>query len=493
MSLAEKSSKILYWMYFAIFVVVAYAGAINGIFIFSRKSIISAVLFCVMFVVMVMAMTLKTPTWIRLEKLWIVLLVVGTVARILYFCLIQPVQVSDFYQSAKFYEHLLQNGGYEQYTTLLSEMDDFQIYYSLYPAWGTYMLLSHALFGIFGFHIPILVFLNIFLFVLSFLVLKKLMCKSNLNSATTNLALALLALFPQMIMWSSVTSPDHFTVLGIIILAYIWINERSKKKIVYIILEALCIGMIGLFKPLTALMILVVVCSKILLYIVKRNEKIKILMIESVVFIICTIVISFVVQAVSNKTLENYIKTDITQATSFYLLWGYGVDESGNWSDKAANNIFDEAWKDKNTLEEVVECTDREAIKLVKNNIKLLPRIIAQKFKLLFYSDSWPALWSMKNEDNVLANTLSGNRWVSVVLTSINSISLMLMPFALLKKDKLTVFLSMFWLGYICFLLFSGIQTRYRFISLTFQLVLSIIAFYNLRKIARQKKLFARK
>lgn len=473
---------ILLFFYCSIFTCMAYFAAWNELYA-QRHSILLGALFCVLFLGLAWLFFLFIANYIEDNRTWFVIMIAGVVVRVVYYYLVQPVQVSDFYQPTKFYQYLIQHGAYQEYSVELSALDEFQIYYSLYPAWGVYMLLTHFLYRVLGCHTEIMVFLNILLFMFLFLVTYKLLRKIFLMSTIVDWALLLLAFFPQMVMWTVVTSPDHFTVLGIILLAYVWENKQEidRHSLLYILLEAICVGFVGLFKPLIALLLLVIICSDGLLNILQRQTK-KYIVRELLVTLAIIIVITSSINLISRQILKQYMKTDIQQATSFYILWGYGVDENGNWSDHAADQIFDDAWKDKDTLGDIVAYTNQAAVSMMKDNITLLPRIILQKFKLLFSSENWPSDWGLRNENNQIAVRIKNSRWRDAGLATLNVITLLLLPFSFLKRDKIVIYLSMFWMGYICFLLASGIQTRYRFICLPVQLILASIGYYNLSK-----------
>ena len=114
--------------------------------------------------------------------------------------------------------------------------------------------------------------------------------------------------------------------------------------------------------------------------------------------------------------------------------------------------------------------------------MKLIPKIVCQKYAHLFFHDEWALQWTTEKADGVLAGWLKNNTMIATALTGINCILLFFSPFALLRKDKMTIFLSTTWMGYICFLLASGVQKRYRFLILPFQIVLAVLGSCELKK-----------
>lgn len=485
--LKEQMTKKIYIIYILIFTFIAYLGALDGLIQLLKGSLLWILLILGVSALFIIAT--ECIGNIKFENRWAVWIIIGIGLRIAYYCLVQTMQTSDFYWPTAFYLHLDEIGGYNEYTTIYKELDDFQVYYSLYPAWSTYMFIVHGLYEIFGVHTSLLVGVNIILSGFMICIYARLLNEVGIDTKTKNIVIALLACFPQMVMWDAVASPDHFAVLFIALLVYIWYKSLKYEKILlYVLAEAVCISIIGLFKPIVPLMIVLLICADIFMALFINNGTIKMLVVKSLLVVILTVGVSGTVSCCNRILLENYIKTDVQQATSFYFLWGYSVDENGNWDSYAADPYINEAFEQAEYVADVVTYANDAASHILKRNITLLPRILRQKFKLLFYSDDWPAFWSLTNDNNECSKWLYENIDIlGRILTVSNSFFLFLMPFALKKKNEASIFLSLGWVGYICFLVLAGIQTRYRYIMLPFQLVLTGMGYVELKGLFYEK------
>lgn len=480
--------KFLYITYIFIFGVIAWGGALIGVFpLFKRTFFLWA--FLITAVVIIFMMAEKLAGNVKTDNVWIIWFLVGIAMRIIYYFLVQTVQTSDFYQPTAFYLHLDKIGGYSEYNTIYRELDEYQVYYSLYPAWATYMFIVHGLYRIFGVHTSLLVAVNIILSGMMIWIYARLLDKAGIDTKTKNIIIALLACFPQMVMWDAVASPDHFAVLLLALLVYVWYKSLTSEKVMlYVLAEAACISMVGLFKPIVPLLIVLLICADIFMALFTFKTAAKKLVAKNLFMVVLTISVTGTVNYGTKALLEDYIKTDVQQATSFYFLWGYSVDNNGNWDSHAADDTINEAFAQAEYMSDVVAYTDKAAEVTLKKNISLLPKILWQKFRLLFSSDHWSFYWGLTNNNN--SRSLWLNKYYYVfggVQTVLNSLSLLFIPFSLLRKRRLSIFMSLGWVGYICFLVLAGIQTRYRYIMLPFQLVLTGIGYMELKGLFYEK------
>lgn len=470
--------KLLYITYMVIFGVIAWGGALIGVLpLLKRTFFLWIFLITVFFIIFVMAERFAGKR--KSDNVWLLWLVAGIAMRIIYYFLVQTVQTSDFYQPTAFYLYLNETGGYSEYTTIYRELDDYQVYYSLYPAWAVYMFIVHGLYRIFGVHISLLVALNIVLSGLMIWMYAGLLDEAGIDTKTKNIIIALLACFPQMVMWDALASPDHFTVLLLTLLVYIWHKSlKSERVVLYVLAEVICISMVGLFKPIVPLLIVLLICADVFIALFINKSTVQKLVVKNLIMVVLAISVTGTVNYGNKALLENYIKTDVQQATSFYFLWGYSVDHNGNWDSHAADDVINEAFAQAEHMSDVVAFADQAAEATLKKNINLLPAILWQKFRLLFSSDHWSLYWGLTNDNNALSVWLNENYYIfGGIQTVLNSLSLLVIPFSILRKRKLSIFMSLGWTGYICFLLLAGVQTRYRYIMLPFQLVLTGIGY----------------
>lgn len=477
----------LYIFYILIFGFIAYAGALEGLIQLYKGTPLW--FFLMLGLLIILLASIKYENNMIQKNEWIIWIIIGIGIRVAYYCIVRTIQTSDFYLPTSFYQYLNEIGGYSDYTLAYKELDSYQIHYSLYPAWGMYMLIVHGIYKLFGIHTSLLVALNILLSGVTLLLYAGIMDECHINIKTKNIIIALLACFPQMVMWDAVAGPDHFTILFEGILVLVWCKSlNSKKTVLYILLEAMCVAMIGLFKPLGPFVIILLICAEVFIVLFRDSDTVGKCIVKISLTIVLSVGITGIVNDCNIALLEGYIKTDVQQATSFYLLWGYSVNENGDWSPNIVDDIITEAFESSETIADGIAYTNEVAKQTLKNNVSLIPRILIQKFKALFNSDSWSAFWSLRNKNNIFAKWLMENINVfGGVLTVLNAFSLFLMPFALIKKNEITIFLSLGWVGYICFLILASIQARYRYIVLPFQLVLAGLGYMELKGLLHEK------
>jgi 4-amino-4-deoxy-L-arabinose transferase-like glycosyltransferase len=417
-----------------------------------------------------------------------IVIILGVLLRLLYFFVTDPAQVSDFSQADLFWHHLQETGGYDHYTVSVSELDNFQKYYSLYPAWGYYMLLMHGIYRLFGANPTSMVFLNIILDVITAMVIYR-MIRRNASSCLAVASVFIFLLWPQYVIWASVTSPDHIVILFLSLSAdiyFLYDNNRNNKKtaLKYILLFAVCLNIASIFKPIYYYIIVAFICAEILISITGGKVGLKksfLYCISSIAFILA---FAFLFSSILKPILSSYIKTDVQQATPYYILWGYSVDNNGLYDPNYAAKYIEEC-ESSETLAIGLEKIRGSVKDVIKNNFHLIPKIWHRKAYLLFYSDNWPAYWTSFNSDGLLNEEKYSMQapWTGL-WTILNSIMILIMPFSLKDKNPVVIFSSLSWMGYMLFLIVgAGIQPRYRVIVIVFQIILGVCGINNISKI----------
>lgn len=415
---------------------------------------------------------------------FVCILIIGIGVRLVYYYFMGTEQTSDFNGPTKFYFHLQQYGPYINYIVNKNQLDNFQIYYSLFPTWGNYMRVIITLYGIFGYSKELVIYINIVLYSLT-LILLHFSLKRAFNKKISLMVITIFSLYPQLIMWNSIAAPDHFIFLLISILIYLWIKyfeiRKNNRKLAteLIIIMSFIMSFINLFKPLSILFLLIYISTEILCYIQNYKDNYKKNSFYHLVFIIMFFIFTIVNNSVSQKSLANIIKTDIQQGNAFYILWGYSVDKDKNWSDSIGSEIIKENLENVSTLKEGLENLEIVAKKTIKENICLLPKIWCQKAIQLFASENWAVYWTNTSND------IRKREWIQLHLenfmksfiTIFNSLIMLLMPFALWKRKKIINMLSVSWIGYMIFLIVASVQTRYRCIMYIQQCILGVLGF----------------
>ncbi len=477
------TKKTINGFYIVVFTIIAYYGALcemknlrisTSLFL----SIVFVILCCILAVYYFRKDRTKEDIS-RTDYIIIVgILILGILFRAVCYYFLNVAPFSDFAMPTEFCKFLQENGPYTEYVIRTKELDHFQRYYSLYPAWGSYMLIARTLFHIFPINADVLFYLNLFLLIVTYSCFFFLL-RETVSKKCLKITLLFVSFFPHAILWSSIATPDHITVMILSVILLLWgkcvtIKSEGWGKYVPVILLAFAAALVNLFKPLSVLLLLVMICSLILL-LANHEMHIKktawLLFVYGGVFFVSNSFLSHV----NERLISDVIQTDVQQATPFYILWGYSVNEEGIWDDQVASELINEALEKQETLAESIQSLEGAAKEMVTEHVKELPAIWLRKFQILFYSDTYPCDWIRTDGSNMWIDLfLRYKECLGVLFSVLNIASLCILPFSLRRRDALTLFSSLGWLGYILFLVAASIQTRYRFIPLmTFQIILT--------------------
>lgn len=422
-----------------------------------------------------------------------IIVLLGVILRIFFYIWDNPQQYSDFYQATRFWDHLQEIGGtYGMYTTKTAEMDGFQIYYSLYPAWGRYMLLTHLIYHILGRNTLWMVCLN-FIFDVAIMICTQKIASLLSTRRVSIMCVAVIAFWPQFVIWTSVTSPDHIIIFFLCLMCYYYMNylqcrDDIKSGSFNMIIAVICAVIASIFKPIIMFIFVVLLCSEVLNLICGQFKGIKRSLLYMAEVVVAFVMLSIPVNTILDKTLSSYIKTDVNQATGYYILWGYSVDENGIYDTTQAGEAIQRC-ETSETLAEGLEGLKVDIEKTLKKNFHLIPSIWWQKFRLLFYSETWPVWWSVNNADgHVNENVENALGYWTGVWTIANALMMFLMPFAFREGKSMVNFLSLMWLGFMIYLVVgAGVQGRYRMIVFVPQVILCVIGANQMSKLAIHK------
>lgn len=117
--------------------------------------LVSAVTIVLVIFALLVAVDFIGRRWINpglpLNTFVVIVCLIGVTLRVVFCLYCGTTQISDFAEPLKFYDQkITQEGQYESHVLIFSDYDRYQREYSFYPAWGSYMLISHVLFSIFG-------------------------------------------------------------------------------------------------------------------------------------------------------------------------------------------------------------------------------------------------------------------------------------------------------------------------------------------------------
>lgn len=486
---------VIYLIYCMIFTAICVLAICNEFRVFIRRNpgqFIAILLISFAAVLVVFLLSAKGSKFS--DKAAIAILIAGIALRLAYYFVICPESYSDFLQPFLFVEHLKDIDGYKNFSVLKGSLDNYQVYYASFPAWNIYMQIIRFLSLFRGNTIRIAVMINMLLYLATGYLIWKTIIESELGGKIALASLALFSFIPQMVCWASMTTPDHYTVLFIALFLYLWNKvennrENKRMKFIYIACMAATAGIINLFKPLLCLFFLIFICAEILIALYHlTKEEFKYFAMEAFVFLAVFVFADTSLQKINEITIERTIKTEVVQATGYYLFWGYGIDENNNWSDHGGDELINEIMEENSTLKEAYAEIETQALQMIKTNYKLFLKIWKQKFELLFYSDNWSLLWALReNGQDTWGKSfiILNYRVIERIMAALNIITILLMPFALCRKRFLVIACSMGWLGYILYLIAATIQTRYRYIALIFQFILAAAGCENIYAVGR--------
>lgn len=426
---------------------------------------------------------------IKVEKKWIeyilvaVIILIGLFLRVGVNRVLKTYPVSDFNTPHSVYNAL--NSGEDIFSkkATTEELTFYQRYYAMYPAWYTYMKIISFVYDVFGHKLRYIKIMNWLLYCLSALLVYWI-AKKIMNKKIGYLAISLFACFPSLILYTNITTPDHFSLLFFLCFIASWVKmfeyRKTFDKRLYLwgFINIIFIVCINLFKPLSILGLLVFICSELLCFIFPilfNKEKIKYYLkkhfLFSIIFVVICTVSIFGSSKILNYCVEKQINTKVVDSTGLYLLWGYSIDENKNYNSQVATGIFEDLLvKYKYDLKKVMDEISVLAKEQIKNNLKYLPTIFHQKFQIGFSNED--DIFSFSNNSNNIyyqADMLKKYKNIYVYFANIfMSVLWIMSSISLLKeifddeKNNMKTVLALTILGYILVLLLGGIQGRYK-------------------------------
>lgn len=397
----------------------------------------------------------------------------------LHFMQTQPI--SDFSRPHQFYRYYNSHGPYLEKVPW-AQRDVHQLYYSAAPAWFPYMRLVMIIYDLLGERLLWIQIMDMILaggtILLIYLVLP--------NKKAALMGAALFAFNPSMIIYSSITTPDHITAFLFVLTIFFWMRgekyrtawPRSKKVIPYAVGVIICCVLINWFKPLSVLFSIAFICYECAIYLypaMRRRISLKELWKEIISYELGFIIVLFggltVANSVLNAQVESMMKTDVVNSTGLYLLWGASLDENKVYNPDLVTNEF------KDMLERYNGDYDKifsEINKLLPERLKVYIEhpflLLGQKFSVIFwreegyfdFSNTSPAEEYAQSVDELLrvptASVMLAHMRLLYLLSALSAVY-----FLFSRKVDKTVFLTAIVIfGYTLVLLFGGVQTRYK-------------------------------
>jgi 4-amino-4-deoxy-L-arabinose transferase-like glycosyltransferase len=468
-------------------------------------TIISLIVFCVL--IYCIWKFLKRA---EVEKKWIeylivgILILLGLLLRIGTNNIIKTQPISDFNTPHDVYKQLhSENNDIFAPKSDYQSLSFYQRYYSSYPAWFPYMKVISFIYDTFGENLKYIKLMNWGLYIITSLLLYWIGKKIKSKKAGI-IALLLFSCFPSLIVYTNITTPDHFTILLFTCFIATWVKlleyrkKKSKKIILWCFLNVLSIIGINLFKPLSILGLLVFICTEllcILFPILRERESRKQYFKQSFAFAVGFIIACYLGISISshilNVQVEKTIHTEVVDSTPLYLLWAYSLDEKGNYNPDIATQTYTELLikyngNQKEVMKELAILAKTQIVK----NISKLPKIFYQKFKVVFSSEE--DIFSFANYSNneiyeqKLRKTIL--KYYIYISNTFMGVLFLLCTFSLIKeiKDKeknpIIIVITLTIIGYFLILLLGGVQGRYKMLMASLLCILAGTIFSENRK-----------
>lgn len=384
--------------------------------------------------------------------------------------IMKTTQVSDFLFPHKFIQI---SKGVVQDEEFLNYMID---YYAKYPAWFPYMKLLNIFYNIFckgEITIEAVKYANA--------VLNSITCggiyyvgRSFFSKRVAALASIMYCCFPSLIIWVNVTTPDHITMILLVLQMIVWFwmwNIRNNKKVCIILVclySSICV-LINWFKPLSILFILVFLFFFLATY--TSKEKKQLIMLGKI------FVLSFTVFYWSSNWLlavwiEQNIQKDVVDSSWYYIYVGNTMTEEGTWDRERGDRIASEVFKKYDDLKEQMKEFRKMAIEELCNNKLKVPLLWLNKYDEALSNEGVTWYWCNTNNQNEyneklyetigLAYHFIANQYYLciILLVALCGISQLSVKY----KDKNIFYLFLIVSGFIGILILSGVQSRYKII-----------------------------
>lgn len=459
--------------------------------------------------VIIVVLVKKQTNLISLYGILFFTIIVGISLRIFAIHFLQTECISDFLTPHNFYQHYQNHGAYVE--GAWSEKDFYQLYYSRFPAWYPYMKVVSFIYDIFGFNIQNIQTVNIILSAATMLAI--FWCAKLIQDEKIGLiAVTIFAWNPSLIMYSSITTPDHFSIFFIVLLIIFWIYaeknrqmwRRSYKAMIYPIFLGISTMFIGFFKPVAPLVIVALICYEFAVYIYpafRARMDFKKICKEIISYGVFCISLVCLFVFLGNRLVESSIystfKTDVVDSTGFYIYAGFAVDENGKYDSNKISERFMELMEEYNNDQiKVFEKLSEESKQQLKESIPYIGQIISDKIEVLVseygyfgFSNTSSDQSYAQSINQTLSSPLLMAATVNMRIMYILSAILMLYLIFQKKINKMILISSIVLFGYIAVLLISGIQGRYKSIIIPLWCIISAYCAFMIYELVSNKVL----
>lgn len=400
-------------------------------------------------------------------------------------CMMKTEQISDF-ATCNFAIEAFKNE--IQDTSALEYCQD---YYARYPAWFPYMRIVNLFYGLFCrgmIHAEAVKYANAVLNVITCAGIYY-AARCYFKRTTAFVAGMLYACSPSMIIWTNIMSPDHITMCLFTLQAILWYwmwrkKEDRKACLILIILHSIVCVFINWFKPLSVLFFLVFMCFWIGTY--QKQEKRKYSLIG-----VAYILSFFACFLIGSKTLtvwvEHYVQQNVIDSTWTYVYSGITMNNDGTLDSKRGNDKVVEVYEAYENLEEQQAVLKELTLEEIRKNGRKLPLLFLDKYKEAINSEGATWFWTNTNSQAGYAEkmdevfgfkfyfTANGYYLLLLIFVLCNSIFQMLPRYKNVFVYSITLTIA----GFICILVLSGVQSRYKLILAPYFMMLSACGLEN--------------
>lgn len=305
------------------------------------------------------------------------------------------------------------------------------------------------------------------------------------NRSIGNIASLIYCVWPSMIIYTSIMSPDHFAMLFLTISVYLLLlvlNDINKGKTTQnwhlLILAGVCISLIGFFKNFAPILL---VATFIILFLKCLLDK-KLIKLSVIAFLSISLMY-LVTNACIFNIEENIIGNNKIMKNQFwqYAYVGLGLENDGLYSQKRYGE-FHQYLKDNNMdIKAANKYFSKKLFSEIKGNFSLYPSLLYRKTTYSFAKDDAQLWWVFTSVNETYRGNHIRNILANIIVHINECFYILLILFTItssiynvvVKKNEGLLLINIIIFGCCFMLLFVESQGRYKY---SFEPLLCIMA-----------------
>ena len=399
-----------------------------------------------------------------------IIILIGFILRVALHQIYQPAQIQDFGRAHDALVFLREQGPLQPIEGWVGH-SYYALYYSRFPGWFPFFVVTRVVYGIFGFSTSFMIGFNFILFIGSALLL--FMTTRRLFSyAISFCATAIFIFNPILLVWSSITTPDHFYIIIFFGMIYCFVRAHEgegKRPYYWLCVAAVLAALTEFFKPIGILFLIAYVCTELFLWFIKKTSVIQLYR-RWGIFIISFLIIYLAGGILVRAEIRRVFHIETVSATGMYMAFAWASDDAGNHNHSHIFGKFDELMIYYNNNQVLVmQAFSQYARESFREVAPRLPVFLWQKARDTFAGEG--VMWWVSHshcEERTAATRLALNHmaWMNG-----STHIFVLMAFAAMgaflaaghKKNRaFTIFVLTTAIGYTLVLLLGVVQMRYR-------------------------------